>query len=252
MTDRMEGQVAWSDLGLWSGKMFQEPSQATKEKTFKRSSRKSSGSATPKLPMCLCLTRESGQNQDVYTMNWEDGALLGEYTIRSFGEFPNEENASRLSQILEDLPHPKYSLSAKACQGILTRAERRGKMLPKELEEALRVQSAFKSEPENRGGKGILIQDEHIGALSTLQNQSVLVYGVDAFNQCQTGSKAKSITSAATDSDHLPCVYCLQGGETSQSSRVDGINKDVSFTLNAVDRHAAVKVEDDGETSTDI
>jgi hypothetical protein len=46
-----------------------------------------------------------------------------------------------LSQILEDCPHPKYSLSAKACQGILNRANRRGKELPKELEIALIRQS---------------------------------------------------------------------------------------------------------------
>jgi hypothetical protein len=30
-----------------------------------------------------------------------------------------------------------------------------------------------------RGGKGILIQHEHVGALSTLNNQSVLAYGID-------------------------------------------------------------------------
>ena len=67
--------------------------------------------------------------------------MLGEYTTRSFGECPNEENASRLSQILEAYPHPKYALSAKACQGILNRAERRGKVLPEQLENALRAQS---------------------------------------------------------------------------------------------------------------
>jgi hypothetical protein len=71
----------------------------------------------------------------------EDGPLLGDYTMRSFGEFPREENASLLSQILEDSPHPKYSLSAKACIGILNRAERRGKKLPKLLEMALLLQA---------------------------------------------------------------------------------------------------------------
>lgn len=74
-------------------------------------------------------------------MRWEDGALLGEYTMHSFGEYPNEENESRLSQILVDSPHPKYSLSAKACVGILNRAEKRGKALPAELKEALERQA---------------------------------------------------------------------------------------------------------------
>ena len=84
---------------------------------------------------------------------WETGgALLGEYTMHSFGACPNEERESHLLQILEEKPHPKYSLSAKACQGILNRSERRGKALPPILRDALVRQSAFKSEQENLGG----------------------------------------------------------------------------------------------------
>ena len=61
--------------------------------------------------------------------------------MHSFGEYPSEEKESLLSQILEDHPHPKYSLSARACQGILNRANRRGKQLPEQLEKALITQS---------------------------------------------------------------------------------------------------------------
>ena len=74
-------------------------------------------------------------------MRWEDGASLGDFTMHSFGESPREENASRLSQILEDSVPQKYSLSARACQGILNRAERRGKELPQELKKALEAQA---------------------------------------------------------------------------------------------------------------
>ena len=78
---------------------------------------------------------ESGQQA---VASWEiGGALLGAYMMRSFGEFPKEEKESHLSQILEEEPHPKYCLSAKACQGILNRANRRGKKLPEILEKAL-------------------------------------------------------------------------------------------------------------------
>ena len=69
------------------------------------------------------------------------GPLPGEYTMHSFGEFPKEENVSLLSQILVDEAHPKYSLSAKACQGILNRASRRGKQLPEILQQALEKQA---------------------------------------------------------------------------------------------------------------
>ena len=136
----MEDQITWHDLDSSFGRMCQELSQATEVKTSQQSSKKRSKSPSRKPPLCLCLKRD-GLNLDVSTMRWEDGALLGEYTMHSFGEYPREENASLLSQILEDSPHPKYFLSEKACLGILTRAERRGKELPPELKAALLAQS---------------------------------------------------------------------------------------------------------------
>ena len=85
---------------------------------------------------------EGGYGGHLQDVSWEKGgALLGEYTMHSFGECPKEEKESRLSQILEDQPLPKYSLSTKACQGILRRADRRGKELPKQLRAALIKQS---------------------------------------------------------------------------------------------------------------
>lgn len=48
---------------------------------------------------------------------------------------------SKLSDILEPNPNQKYYLSAAACQGILRRAEKRGKELPPMLKEALERQS---------------------------------------------------------------------------------------------------------------
>ena len=71
-------------------------------------------------------------------MKWEgDGAWLGECMTRNTGESPNVAVESRLSQILEATPHGKYCLSAKACRGILRRAERRGKDLPTVLKAVL-------------------------------------------------------------------------------------------------------------------
>ena len=147
----MEDQITWHDLDSSFGKMCQELSQATGAKTSLQSSKKRSKSPSRKPPMCLCLKRD-GLSSDASTMRWEDGALPGEYTMHSFGEYPREENASLLSQILEASPHPKYYLSEKACLGILTRAERRGKELPPELKEALLTQSRSRSEAENLGG----------------------------------------------------------------------------------------------------
>ena len=53
------------------------------------------------------------------------------------GEFRNGGAESTLSQILIANAPEKYSLSRKACLGILRRAEKRGKELPDMLREAL-------------------------------------------------------------------------------------------------------------------
>lgn len=66
-----------------------------------------------------------------------DGLWHGDSSMLNTGESPREENVSRLSWILEDNVPQKYYLSARACQGILARASRRGKPLPEILKEAL-------------------------------------------------------------------------------------------------------------------
>lgn len=132
-------QVSLFDQDIWPGKTLPGPSPAEtpKERTSQRSSKKSSKSPS-KMPMCVsCRRVADGQNPAVITIEMDDGPLLGEYTMHSFGECPNEESASRLSQILEVSAHPKYYLSARACEGILRRAESRGKELPSLLRTAL-------------------------------------------------------------------------------------------------------------------
>ena len=66
-----------------------------------------------------------------------DGVLPGASMTLNTGECPNDERESTLSQILQPNAPEKYYLSAKACAGILRRAERRGKELPPMLKEAL-------------------------------------------------------------------------------------------------------------------
>ena len=137
-TSNVEGQMSMFGQDTWSGRTFLEPYPQTKEKTSGVSSKKQLGSSK-RMPIYLDLRRGGGHTPDaLWAMG---GPLLGEYTMHSFGEFPKEENASLLSQILVDEAHPKYSLSAKACQGILNRANRRGKKLPEILQKALENQA---------------------------------------------------------------------------------------------------------------
>lgn len=70
--------------------------------------------------------------------SWEkDSPLHGGCSTLNIGECPSVEKESTLWQILQMNAPEKYFLSAKACRGILLRAERRGKTLPNMLREAL-------------------------------------------------------------------------------------------------------------------
>ena len=207
-----EGQMSLFDPDTWCGRMCQVPSQVTKEQISKPSLKKQ-----PKwqkgMPAYLDLRAESGPAQDA---SWEmGGALLGEYTMRSFGEYPSEENVSLLSQILEDNPHPKYCLSPKACQGILRRAEKRGKKLPELLERTLIKQSAFKNELESQGGAR-----EY------------------SYNMSEQEPCPHSTTK----------VYCLQGNGIDRADTAGcngkGWREDQSYTLNTIDRPAVLSVDE--------
>lgn len=136
--NKIKGQVNMFDPDIWSGKMSPEPSVQTKARTSAASSKKQPGSSS-RLPLYLDLRRASGQQQ---VPSWETGGPLpGEYTTPSFGESPKDAAESVLSQILEEEAPPKYYLSARACQGILNRAEKRGKQIPDILREALENQA---------------------------------------------------------------------------------------------------------------
>lgn len=82
-----------------------------------------------------------------------DGLWHGDSSMLNTGESPNAERESLLSWILEDNVPQKYYLSARACQGILTKASRRGKSLPEILRQALLdvIEQAKKSSMNARG-----------------------------------------------------------------------------------------------------
>ena len=174
MTDILEGQMSFFDLDTWCGKTSPEHSAATRARTSKSSSRKSSKSQNRTLPMCLNLNRGGDGTSADASMAWESlespFPWLGEFTMHSTGvsrngekesvfwltstdprrqkycltlnlsEFPRTDIPSRLSDILEQKTDKRYYLSARACEGILNRAIRRGKELPEILKTALENQ----------------------------------------------------------------------------------------------------------------
>lgn len=183
MTEQMDGQVSLFAHDTLSGKMCWERSAPTTEKTLPQSLKKRSGSSSRKPPLFLCLKR-GGQPADTW---WEtDGALLGEFSTHSFGESPSVDVESHLSQILEESPHPKYYLSARACRGILNRAARRGKDLPEALKAALLMQSESGGGCDG-GGKGALVQEELSGTLGCNNDQTIFC-NVTVFDSAQITS----------------------------------------------------------------
>ena len=255
MTEQTDGQVTWSDLGLWSGKMCPELSAATKGKTLRQSSKRSSASQSRKPPILKCL-KKAGTHGGATTMKWEDdGAWLGECMTRNTGESPNAAVVSRLSQILEVTPQEKYSLSAKACQGILRRAERRGKDLPDLLKTVLLMQSESGGGCDG-GGKGALVQEDKSGTLGTGNDQTIFCLATQQGGaELRMDDRAPALTAAAGMSGNNQPVVAMpindkatrwQGGGESRnhdgSGNGLGIGKegDPSPTLTAGDRHGVM------------
>lgn len=105
------------------------------------STQSSKRSAASKRQTYLYLDRREGHGL-LPGLLWEkDSLLLGEYWTLNFGVSPREEIASSLSQILEDTVPVKYYLSPTACGGIIRRSEKRGKVLPAILKQALLMQA---------------------------------------------------------------------------------------------------------------
>ena len=124
------------------GKMYPEHSAVTKERTSESSSKNSSKSSS-RQPLCLRFRKQDGLMPTVTAET--DGALLTEFWTLNSGESPSVAVESTLSSILEVNAPEKYHLSATACEGILRRAERRGKQLPEMLKVALEQQIARES-----------------------------------------------------------------------------------------------------------
>ena len=111
------------------GRTYPELFQVTAERILEPCLKKS------QTPIFQCLQVANGQPQE-----WLEGGRLtqlGESLMLNIGEYPNVENESTLSEILEDNVPEKYYLSPKACLGILRRAKNKGRKLPDNLRIAL-------------------------------------------------------------------------------------------------------------------
>ncbi len=166
---------------MQSGKMCLGHSAATKGKILEPSWKCLQELKNQKLLFLNLTESKNGQNQVASSLM--AGQLHGDLWMLNFGEFPNEERESHLSQILQDKAPQKYYLSKRACEGILRRAKERGKELPEILEKALMNVILSKSEADAMGGgKGPLIQNNKSATLATHNDQTLFSYGISSKN----------------------------------------------------------------------
>lgn len=238
------------DRALWYGRTYRAHSASTVEETSPQFLKRLSKSVSRKSPQFYRL-QTGGLIQGVF---WEeDFQLLGEFSTHSFLEYHNGGAESRLSQILQGGQLRKYYLSAKACQGILNRAKRKGKDLPEMLRIALEQQSASLNEPDAQGGgKGILIQDDQTGTLSTVNNQAVCYEKTIAIegngvreSHLGTGyAESESMYTLNTVEQHAVCypintMIATRGKALGRGTGFGvGDDGDAQFTLSTVHEHA--------------
>lgn len=173
------------------------------------------------------LDLRNGLMPDVWSE--QDGLSPGGSTTLNTGESPSDARGSTLSQILEANAPEKFCLSAKACQGILNRAERRGKVLPTMLREALEeVISLSRNARENLGGARASSADmtgpshslpSASQSPTTAQSgENVIVersvYGVDCRNAVLTKEKTHTVQAKPSGGTSLNCtpsvIYPIQ------------------------------------------
>lgn len=287
----MDGQVTWLDLGISCGKTWSEHSAAIEEKTSQPCWKKLRVSQNQDFLYLDCRTSKNGQKQEPLTVM--GGLSRGELTTLRTGEKPSETavqeilsvwgphsvaEESRLSQILEVNPLPKYNLTAKACLGILRRAERRGKDLPERLKAVLLMQSASGGGCDG-GGKGALVQTEKSGTLGTGNDQTIFTptpINLMVATRCKAlgrgtgfgvgepGDPANTISAAHSHGVFATAIPIndkatrWQGGGESRnhdgSGNGLGIGKegDPSPTLTAGDRHGVMAVALDMTHACDV
>ena len=202
----------------------------------------------------LSLDLSPGSGNLLGEFYWETlSPWLGGYWTLNTGPAPrNGGHGSTLSQILQERPPLKYYLTKKACLGILRRAKGRGKPLPPELEQALKIQAGLLSmdePPKSPLAFHINQREEAIdlggtaGALMATTNMQMQTFVSRprpfAAGFCAgAGAKAGGISyseevaptlKASSSGNMMPAVLCLndQGGKN-----ID-ISADCTGTLRA-------------------
>lgn len=241
------------------GKTYPEPFPATTETT--------SGQFWKNLPAwsnqtLLFLDLRGGADGAKLEQSLEtDGLWRGDSWTVNISEWPSAESVSLLSSTLEVNAPEKYYLSARACQGILTRASRRGKKLPDLLQTALLEMIEWWEPGSSAAVVEMLIAEER---RRTEQEKSeaeertsgdkcceAAAYTLKIRSGCAGGGKGALVQTEKTgtlstiqDQTIFQLIqeptYCISGNTVDRKTNQNGtgVRESGAFTVNTVDRHA--------------
>ena len=218
-TKNVDGQVSLFGPDWPHGRMCLESIQAASRpaRTSSRSSRRSSALKNRTL-MLLDLRPGAGNLLGPY---WEyDPAWLGPPGRLNTSECPKGAVDASLSQILLDTVPSRYYLSRRACLGILRRAGERGKPLPPQLEQALKLQAGT-------------ADDGALMAAANRQKQTfVAAFSANAGSRAGSTGYQEEVSPTLKGSQSggmMPAVLCLND----QGGGVLDCSEEISGTLRA-------------------
>ncbi len=253
-----DGQISLFVPDTCAGRTCLDHTAVLGEKTSSKSSRRSSGLKNHTF-MLLNLQPDAG---NMLGPCWEyDPAWLGSPGTLNTSECPKDVVESSLSQILLDSVPSKYYLSENNCKGILKRAHKRGRPLPKELELALKIQGRIIPADRiwgtgevfclhDQGGERIDCFAGQSGTLLAQTSHTPVVYENHGIDGRYTGPHDVVPTMSArygTGGNNVPFVtssevYCIVGNvigrQPENGGNGQGFQKDLAYTLTATDHHA--------------
>lgn len=191
-----ENQLTFADLGISSGKTSPEPSHQKKEKTSRQSSKKSSGSSSRKPPPVSVPEKGWPTSGCIY----DD---MGRWSVAwrvhdaQFWGVPQRRRRIALVADFGGLSAPEVLFERKVLRWDPAQSGKTRQGAAADAERSSGGSISFQERGgKPGGGKGILIQNERTGALSTLNNQ--IVFNIGSYHS----------------NDALNCGYpaCNQGG----------------------------------------
>ena len=248
-----EGQMTFADVfpDIWFGRTSPEHSVQTKEKTLGQSSKKRQGSSI-KTPLYLCL--RGGRWTPSGCIVGDGWSIAWRVHDAQFWGVPQRRKRIALVADFGGQSAPEILFERKGVSGDIESSGEKGQGIATTSEgNAIEAISFQERAGCAGGGKGILIQNERTGALSTLNNQSVLdakVYGISAYesNSMKSGNPHSGIYEADTtrtldnNGGNPACnqggMIVLEGNGSRPSHQGDGYKEsEVSYTLNSVEQH---------------